>query len=278
MAGMAACRINRCSMSNGCSPKPFPSFQPVNTAAICTEGMTRDELAAATLRATGRDLAPTRLKLSQPPLITIRGIRRVLFQGFFEPTLAHDLLSLPATALQNEQANFCHVARPHRKTTTGLDNPIGIFQPRTVRNAQRTKEMAFGKLVRPQPGSFGDDLSENNGKAAAVSKPRPGRCDDWPFQRISHRVFASIHGHVIVASVVVRVRPFVPGKSHRHGKQMFQANGVSLSICKNVGVFRKRRGDLFIDAADELPIDGDPDQNGGDALGGRMIPCSVSAL
>jgi len=70
---------------------------------------------------------------------------------FFEPLFAHDLLTPPATALQNETTYFRHVAWPQRKTATGLDHAIGIFQPRVFRDAERREEMALGELVRPQP-------------------------------------------------------------------------------------------------------------------------------
>src|SRR5688572_14177738 len=148
-----------------------------------------DKLPASTLRAGDGNLLVTRLKLPQPPLIPVSTIGRVLLQGLLQPVFADDLFSLPATALQDEIANLRHVARPQTKTAAGLDDAIGIFQPRIIRDAERTKKMALGKLVRPQPGSFVNDLTENNGNATAIGKPGPRRCNDWPFEGISHRIF-----------------------------------------------------------------------------------------
>ena len=113
-----------------------------------------------------------------------------------------------------------------------------------------TKKMAFGKLVRPQPGSFVNDLPEHNGKATAIGKLRVGRGNDWLFERVSHRIVAAVHGHMIVADVVVGIRPFVPGEAGRHGKQMLQAKRVPFSIRKDVGVFRKESREFFIYATD----------------------------
>jgi len=53
---------------------------------------------------------------------------------------------------------------------------------------------------------------------------------------------------------------------------MLQANRVSFPIRKDVGVFGKESGDLFIYASDQFLIDGDTDQNGIDALRGGMNP------
>jgi hypothetical protein len=47
---------------------------------------------------------------------------------------------------------------------------------------------------------------------------------------------------------------------------MLQTNRISPPIRKDVGVFREKSGKLLIDAADQLLIDRDPDENGIDAF------------
>jgi hypothetical protein len=130
--------------------------------------------------------------------------------------------------------------------------------------------MPLGELIRPKPGDFVDDLAQDDGTAAAIEEFRAGHRDYRPLEDISDRVLAVIHRDMIVAGVAVGIRPFVPGQARRHGQQMFQANRVSRPIRKDVAVFREKAGDLPVDAADEMLIDRDPDQDGIDGLRRRV--------
>src|SRR6476469_9987951 len=53
---------------------------------------------------------------------------------------------------------------------------------------------------------------------------------------------------------------------------MFQAYRILLTVREEVGILGKQSRDLSLHARNALLVDGDPDQNGGHALRGRVNP------
>jgi hypothetical protein len=131
----------------------------------------KNKLAAFALCSIGHDKVIPHTKCTQPPLIPIfvlferensganKGRKPPWKQLYLrlrccrclDPLLAHNLLALPAAAIQQELPDFCHIARPQFETPSGVDSAIGIFEPVVVRDAKGCEQIVLGKFVRAQP-------------------------------------------------------------------------------------------------------------------------------
>ena len=114
-----------------------------------------------------------------------------------------------------------------------------------------------------------DDFSQHDRYAAIIVEFRSRRRGNRAFQDVTYRIAAGVHHDVIVVRVGVGTRPLVPGKSGCHRQAVAQADRALFRIGKQVGIFGKKGRYLLVDAANQMLVNRDPDEDGIHALGRR---------
>lgn len=239
-------------------------------------GKDEDVLPAASGGVIGGNGLVAELKRAQPPLIAVaigfepRGkftCLDVVFGGVSDPGFADDLFIMPVAAMEKEAAEFGHVAREEGESAGGVENAGTPFAPAVVGDAEGLEEKATGEFRGGKLSAAVDEFAEEQRDGAVVFEFGSGWCDDGFCELVFDEVIAVVQRGHVVARIGIQVGPLFPLQTRSHGEEMFESEIFARAIGEERGVFGKEIGNFFINAADELLIDGDADEDGINGLG-----------